>query len=146
MALHNDIGVWGEEIAGNLLSQKGYRIRERNWHAGHWEVDIIAEDKQHIVFVEVKTRSSLFGGKLPEEYVDKDKERLICMAAHVYIKQHGITKDIRFDIVSLLVEPASRTILRLEHIENAFYPPMRTIHAGSYSGFQRKNKRRTFSF
>lgn len=146
MALHNDIGVWGEETAANLLNQKGYQIRERNWRTGHWEVDIIAEDKQYIVFVEVKTRSSSFGDKLPEEYVDKDKERLICMAAQVYVKRHSINKDIRFDIVSLLVDPSTHSIRRLEHIEEAFYPPLRTIHAGSYSGYKRKNQRRAFSF
>ena len=64
MALHNDIGKYGEEIAANLLTQKRLKIRERNWRLGHLEMDIIAEDKQTIVFAEVKTRTTLFGDKM----------------------------------------------------------------------------------
>ena len=56
MALHNELGKWGEDVAANLLKQKNYRIVQQNWRMGHLEVDIIAEDCQTIAFVEVKTR------------------------------------------------------------------------------------------
>ncbi|MBP5477067.1 MAG: YraN family protein [Paludibacteraceae bacterium] len=145
MAWHNDIGRWGEDVAANLLVQKGYKIEARNWKEGKLEVDIIAADSQNIVFVEVKTRATMFAGKLPEEYVDSEKETNICRAAHAYIKQNRITKAVRFDIVSLLVDGSTHEISRLEHIEDAFYPPLRTVTAGSYSGqhrWQTKGKRR----
>lgn len=145
MAWKNDIGKWGEDVAANLLTQKGYFIRERNWRSGHLETDIIAADDNNIIFVEVKTRTTLFGNKLPEEYVDKEKERNICRAAQNYVKQNHITKNIRFDIISILIDSNTLSITRLEHLENAFYPPLRTITKASYSGTYRwttKTKRR----
>ena len=145
MAVHNEIGRWGEDVAANLLTQKNYHIVQRNWRIGHLEVDIIAEDAQTIAFVEVKTRTTQFGNKMPEEYVDKEKEMNICRAANAYIKMNRINKQIRFDVISILVDSTTNQITRLEHIENAFYPPTRTISAGSYSGYSRwhtKNKRK----
>ena len=142
MAEHNNIGKWGEDVAANLLIQKGLSIVERNWRTGHLEVDIIATDNDTIAFVEVKTRSSLFGNKLPEEYVDKEKERNICRAAQIYVKLKHITKNIRFDIVSILAHPITKEISRLEHIPNAFYPPLRTISNHSYTGEHRWHPKR----
>ena len=145
MAWNKDIGRWGEEVAANLLKQKGYSILERNWRTGSLEVDIIAADKQNMVFVEVKTRATTFAGKMPEEYVDKDKKANLCRAANTYIKLNRVTKNIRFDIVSILVDSSTQQIARLEHLENAFYPPLRTITAGSYTGqhrWQTKGRRR----
>ena len=57
MALHNQLGALGEEVAAHYLSQLEYRLLERNWRTGHLEVDIIADYYGEIVFVEVKTRS-----------------------------------------------------------------------------------------
>ena len=56
MAAHNELGEWGEEVAVRYLEQKGYVILERDWKSGHRDIDIIAQDKDTIVFVEVKTR------------------------------------------------------------------------------------------
>lgn len=137
MAAKNDTGKWGEDVAANLLMQKGFRIAERNWRSGKLEVDIIAEDRQNILFVEVKTRSTRFGGRLPEEYVDQEKEANICRAASAYVKMNRIEKTVRFDIVSILTDADTHEIARLEHLENAFYPPLRTITEGSYSGRHR---------
>lgn len=146
MAANNDIGKWGEDVAANLLVQKGYQIVERNWHLGKLEVDIIVQNRQTLVFVEVKTRSTRFADRLPEQYVDREKQMNICRAAQVYIKHNCIAKDIRFDIVSIITDPTSPELSRLEHVENAFFPPVRTITTGSYSGqhrWQTKGRRRT---
>lgn len=132
MADHNNIGQWGENTAANLLVQKGFSIRERNLKIGHLEIDIIAENKSLVAFVEVKTRSSLFGGKSPEEYVDHQKQRNICRAANIYIKQQHIEKTIRFDIISIIKDSQTETISEIKHIENAFFPPMKTINSHSY--------------
>lgn len=133
MALHNDIGKQGEDLATNLLTQKGYHILERNWRLGHLEVDIIAANKTSIHFVEVKTRSSLFGSKEPEEYVDSAKQRFVCTASNAYIKYHQISLDVRFDIIAILINPDTQEIQDLRHIEDAFYPPQKTVHARTYS-------------
>ena len=51
------IGRYGEEIACEYLESKKYKIINKNFYASHNEIDIIAENKQYIIFVEVKTRS-----------------------------------------------------------------------------------------
>ena len=51
-----DIGDIGEKAAAGFLRENGYKITARNKHLSHKEIDIIAEDKSFIVFVEVKTR------------------------------------------------------------------------------------------
>ncbi len=53
-----ELGKQGEEIASEYLINKGFKIIERNWRAGRYEIDIIAIDNNTLVFVEVKTRSA----------------------------------------------------------------------------------------
>lgn len=134
MFVTNPIGIRGEEEAARLLETKGFRIVERNWRLGHLEVDLIAESKTEIVFVEVKARTSTYGNILPEEYVDKDKQRRIIAAANAYIKYRQITKIPRFDIIGILINPRTREITYRCHLENAYHPGLRTISAGSYTG------------
>ena len=111
-------GLAGEDQAANLLIQKGYTILERNWRCGHLEVDIIAENTDYLVIVEVKTRkNTLFGN--PEIFVDKQKQRHLIRAAMYYAKFKGVTKEIRFDIVSVVNSPDCHEV---NHIENAFKP------------------------
>jgi len=131
MAQHNDTGTFGETVAANLMTQKGYRVVERNWKTGNLEVDIIATNRDTIVFVEVKTRSTHFGGKEPEEFVDRNKQFNISHAAHAYVKQHAIQLQVRFDIVAIVANPVSHEIEQIRHVENAFYPPMRTVSSGT---------------
>ena len=60
MALHNELGKWGEEYAVGYLRDKGYEIIQQDWRIGHRDIDIIARtpDRTTVVFVEVKTRTS----------------------------------------------------------------------------------------
>ena len=143
MAFHNLIGKRGEEIAVAILRQKGYTIEQTNWRLGHLEVDIIASNKDEIVFAEVKTRTSTFGGKMPEESVDRVKRARLVAAANAYIKYHRIEKKPRFDIIGILLEKNTGEILMQTHLEDAFIPALRTIHANSYSGqYKWKHRRR----
>lgn len=80
MAIHNNIGRIGEDKAAQIMKEKGYTILETNWHMGHLEVDVIAENANELVFVEVKTRTSTFGNVRPEEYADEIKKRRIIAA------------------------------------------------------------------
>ena len=111
-------GFAGEDMAANLLLQKGYRILERNWRCGHLEVDIIAENDDYLVIVEVKTRKSVVFGT-PEVFVDTTKQRHLIRAAMCYAKFKEVTKEIRFDIISVVNSPECQEI---NHIENAFKP------------------------
>lgn len=134
MAFHNQIGTIGEDIAVRTMQSKHYRIVEQNWRLGHLEIDIIAENKKEIVFVEVKTRTSTFGGKSPEEAVDLIKRKRMTAAANAYVKYHRIEKDIRFDVIGILLDPNTLDVKELTHLENAFFPPLKTISSHSFNG------------
>ncbi len=56
MALHNEFGKWGEEVAAGYLQQQGYELLARNWRHEHKEIDIIATKDGVLYFIEVKTR------------------------------------------------------------------------------------------
>jgi putative endonuclease len=134
MAEHNIVGNIGEEVACEMMRKKGFRIVETNWRFGHLEMDIIAVSRKEIAFVEVKTRTSTFGGKRPEEYVDELKRRRMAASANAYIKMKQIDLVPRFDIIGLLINPVTHEILEQTHLEDAFLPPQRTIGKSSFSG------------
>ena len=122
MASHNDLGALGEKIALEYLLEKNYQILETNWVCGHKEVDIIAKDGDTIVFVEVKTRHSKCLVD-PEITVDSYKQRHLIWAANSYVNRYQYDNDVRFDIISIIVNPNNEK--KIEHIEDAFYPSLK---------------------
>lgn len=108
----------GENHAKTFLIKNGYKIRDCNWHFGHLEIDIIAENAAYIVFCEVKTRTSNACGN-PEEFVSKQQQKNIIRAANTYINLKNCQKEARFDIISIL---QSSDIVNIKHIEGAFSP------------------------
>ena len=122
MSESSSLGRKGEELAVSFLSDKGYRIRNRNWKAGRLEVDIIAETGEFIVFVEVKTRSEDFL-QSPQDSVTRDKQRSLVLAADSYIRWFDISKQVRFDVITVIARGQTLTIEK--HIEDAFYPTLR---------------------
>ncbi|MBC7425541.1 MAG: YraN family protein [Bacteroidia bacterium] len=119
MARHNDTGKNGETAAAIYLQKKGYTILELGYRAGRAEIDIIAKIGNDIVFVEVKTRSTVFFG-LPEEFVTKTKQKLIQKAADAYLLKNNIVEEsARFDIISVLKGEIEDEIY---HMEDAFWP------------------------
>jgi putative endonuclease len=106
-------GFAGEEKAADYLRDLGYKILEQNWCSAMGEVDIIALDREALVFVEVKSRQDIRYG-LPQQAVNRFKQRHIIKAALGYLKSRGIVdKDVRFDVVSISGDD-------IELIENAF--------------------------
>ena len=119
MALHNDIGQRGEEIAANYLQEHGYCILERNWtNKGRKEIDIIATKDDVVVFVEVKTRK-VGSASTPISAVDGRKQRRIILAADSFVKACHIDFRCRFDVVGIIYDDFSSS---LEHIVDAFRP------------------------
>lgn len=116
MAKHNTIGKSGEDIARKYLESNDYLILETNWREGRLECDIIAYKDNHIVFVEVKTRSSEEFGS-PEQFVDKKKQLAYIRLANAYVLQKKRTEEAQFDIISV-VNTAEGPVVR--HIPNAF--------------------------
>jgi putative endonuclease len=111
------VGRSGEDLAVEHLRQLGYKIIARNYRIRQAEIDIIAEHKGVIVFVEVKARRSGGFGH-PKWAVTPAKQRKISMAALAYLKkQHAMDVRARFDVVTIQAmgdEP------RIEVITNAF--------------------------
>ncbi|MBA3014526.1 MAG: YraN family protein [Proteobacteria bacterium] len=111
-------GRRGEELAAEFLLNLGYQVKVRNYRVPCGEVDIIAEDKGTIVFVEVKTRSSL-GFGLPAEAVTPRKQRQIAKAALFFLGQNrAMSRPARFDVVSVVLAAGGPP--RIELIKNAF--------------------------
>lgn len=120
MANHNETGKKGEIIAEKFLVEKGYVILETNWRFKRAEVDIIGkiEKENIVVFVEVKTRSSDFFGT-PDSFVTEKKERLLVDLAQAYCEKIDHDWEIRFDIISVLIQGKK---ISIDHIEDAFFP------------------------
>ncbi len=119
MAEHNRIGALGEQLACRYLEEQGYEVLERNWRHAKHELDIIARNKQYLVIVEVKTRSSVDHGQ-PEEAVKKGKRGRIIKAANAYAQTSGTDLALRFDLVSIILHPSGKPYIH--HIPDAFYP------------------------
>lgn len=121
MAEHNDLGKWGEDEAALYYEDRGYEILERDWKVGKRDIDLIAltEDKDMLVFVEVKTRQNN-DLQEPEEAVDVKKMRNLAIAANAYVKLHGLDMDVRFDIISVVGKCSC--VESIECFEDAFNP------------------------
>ena len=139
MAEHNRIGQLGEQLAADLLKRKGYKILATNWKFRHLEIDIIAATKKEIAFVEVKTRTSTFGGR-PENAVNATKKRRLAAAAKAYLSYNNESRNPRFDVVSILLNPNGE-IEEIQHFEKAFQsqPTYRAITSflGKWRWFSR---------
>lgn len=116
MALHNDLGRAGEDLAADFLKKKGYKILERNWRLGDLEIDIIAMDGDTLVMVEVKTRSD-DSYHSPEYAVDYRRQRRMTIAMNAYKKYHNLDCDNRYDIIGIVLTSDRHDI---NHIEGAF--------------------------
>lgn len=116
MAEHNLFGQIGEEEACRYLAARGYHLLARNWHAGHLELDIVADYFGELVFVEVKTRRNEEFA-LAKEAVDADKKERLMQAARVYMSVHKLDQPFRFDIVTVVGQQAP---FEVHQIENAF--------------------------
>jgi putative endonuclease len=123
VAVHNELGKLGEKIAIGYLSERSYEILERNWRIGRLEVDIIARTGNKLVIAEVKTRAEN-PTLLPEEAVNIKRQKRLIRAANAYIGRTNLNLDVRFDIITVIFE--TKTGYRLNHIENAFYPMVRS--------------------
>jgi putative endonuclease len=112
------LGKKGEDVAANYLINKGYKIIERNFRAGHGEIDIIALDGNDLVFVEVKTsKSNAFGN--PVSWVDEKKQRIIGETAEAFIYQKEyIDTDCRFDVIAI---ECDKGLFQIQHIKDAFW-------------------------
>ena len=113
-------GKIGEKLAAEYLRSQGYKILARNVRSAHGEIDIIAENREYLVFAEVKTRADnpehFANYGRPAEAVNKQKQRHIIYTAEVFLQKHPIEKTVRFDVIEVLLGAK----IRFNHIEDAF--------------------------
>ena len=114
-----EIGDIGEEFAVKYLKKKRYRIVARNFRKKYGEIDIIAENKNYLVFVEVKTRHSN-SMTTASEAVDKRKQLRIIKTATTYLLENDTEKYCRFDVCEVYVDKDSLKLESINYIENAF--------------------------
>jgi putative endonuclease len=112
------LGQRGEDYAAQRLAALGYTIIEHNWRCPAGEIDLVAEQRGTLVFVEVRARR---GDRLgtPEESITPTKRAHLIAAAQTYLDEHGqLDRDWRIDLVAIEIGPHNE-VQRCEVIENA---------------------------
>lgn len=130
MQFHNtkEIGDFGETKAVHYLRLRGYTVKERNWHAGKCEIDIIASTLRDIVFAEVKTRTysreEIDIAPPPRMAVHAEKQRLTRQAARAYLCKYPTKKRPRMDVIEVwLLQSADGKrpkVFKIYHIKAAY--------------------------
>ena len=117
MAQHNELGKKGEQLAIDYLISKGYTIVQRNYRFQKAEVDIIAQLKNTLAIVEVKTRSTTDFGN-PQDFVKPKQIQRFVKAVDEYVIVNKLDVEVRFDIIAIVKQDRR---FNIEHLENAFY-------------------------
>lgn len=113
-------GAFGEQAAEHYLLKHRYKILDRNYFCRFGEIDIIAEKKGFLAFVEVKTRAE-DARYTPREAVDAFKQGRIIKTAQYYLYHNRAELQPRFDVIEVVTEKDRPDKVRsINHIENAF--------------------------
>lgn len=109
------IGADYEQVAAKYLQEKGYFLLQKNYFTRYSEIDLIAKDREILVFCEIKyRRNDTF--QSPLEAVDSRKQKRVCRAALIYLCENGYPEDTacRFDVIAI------QDGQKILHLENAF--------------------------
>ena len=113
-----DTGLLGEKLARDFLEKKEYHVWQTNYRCPEGEIDIVAEHKGSLVFIEVRTKRGLEFGTPEESITPAKMEKLRAVSAH-YIQTHeNLPFSWRIDVVAVELDSRDR-ISRIELIENA---------------------------
>ncbi len=109
-----EIGAWGEGIAADWLTERGYRSVARNIRTPYGEIDIIAEQGVVTIFVEVKTLTTS-REFFPEKNITRTKQQHMLNAAQYYTAEHEID-HIQIDAIAVEGKPGIKPVIT--HFEN----------------------------
>ncbi len=113
------VGKWGEALIAEYLRKKGYKIIAANYRTRFGEIDIIAENKKCVVFVEVKLRKNdKFGSA--SEFVTESKQKKLRSTAEIWLSANETKKDVRFDVAEVYAPDGISENYTINIIENAF--------------------------
>ena len=120
MAKSKLAGAWGEALAAEYLRKKRYTVIAAGYRCRFGEIDLIVQDKKHLVFVEVKLRKSAdFAAAM--EYVDRHKQDRIRVTASMYLSQNPTKLQPRFDVIEIYAPEGTATVHpEIYHMEDAF--------------------------
>lgn len=111
------LGKYGESVAATYLQDRGYQIIARNWRCEIGEIDLIAKQKNKIVFIEVKTRNGLEFGHPFEAITAPKISRLRKLVAQWCAQNNASGFSVRMDAISVLVRSGR---VAIEHIKQVF--------------------------
>jgi len=110
------LGKLGEQLAGNYLKNKGYKIIAQNYHTREGEIDLICRKDKVFYFIEVKTRTNQAFG-WPEEAVTDQKLEKISLAAEKYLIEKQINSEWQIDIISINLNQTGKET-KIKHYKN----------------------------
>lgn len=120
MGRNNLAGAWGEALAAEYLRKKRYKIIAAGYRCRFGEIDLIAEHKRCLVFVEVKLRKSA-DYAAAREYVDYRKQNKIRTTASLYLSKYPTELPARFDVIEIYAPDGTETARpEIYHLEDAF--------------------------
>jgi len=108
-------GKNGEKLAIQFLKNKGFNIITKNYYTKFGEIDIIAEKKELLVFIEVKTRHTNKFGE-PQEAITKTKKHKIHLSIKTYLSKNKVNKQIRFDVIGIKIKKNKAYIKHIKDI------------------------------
>ena len=120
MGRNNLVGAWGESIAAEYLRNKGYQLIAAGYRCRYGEIDLIAQNRKILIFVEVKLRkSNKFASA--SEYVDYFKQNKLRSTASLYLSQNPTKLQSRFDVIEIYAPDGVNTVdPQIRHLEDAF--------------------------
>jgi putative endonuclease len=113
-----DTGATGEKLAAGYLKKQHYKIIQTNFRFREGEIDIVAEKKNVIVFVEVRTKTTAGFGTPEESVTNLKKQKLINSALH-YLQLYNMSnRQWQIDFIGVVLDSSGKCT-RLDHIQNA---------------------------
>ena len=113
-------GAWGEALAAEYLRSKKYEIVAAGFQCRFGEIDLIAQNKTHLVFVEVKLRKNA-SFAAASEHVDRRKQDKIRITASMYLSKFPTQLQPRFDVIEVYAPQGRATLTpKIHHMEDAF--------------------------
>ena len=113
-------GAWGEALAAEYLRKKRYSIVAAGYRCRFGEIDIIAQNREYLAFVEVKLRKNDKFARA-SAYVDGYKQDRIRMTASMFLSEHPTALQPRFDVIEIYAPEGMDTICpKIIHMEDAF--------------------------
>ena len=118
MYVSHELGRIGENIIADYITKLGYKVIERNFECNQGELDIIAKDKEELVFIEVKTRTDISYGEASEAVTNTKKRHLINSIKYYIYKQKLENQPIRIDVAEVYINKGK---VKVNYIKQAIY-------------------------